>query len=247
MKLLIDIFVVIANLFLASLLILFMYESPMSGLDRLFQYGALCLFFVNIFSTILNWVKKVRFLYVFILVISLGFIVVSCVSAGFGIRQMVKDHLSWSKQQDELNARLVGKSLCKLTSTTIDGDHWSFSNHVGKVILIDFWATWCGPCIQSMPEMKAIYKEYSSYDDFLMIGVTLDENSKEPANYCAESSIPWIQLIEDDMIWSNSIAQAFEVHGIPCVGIVDRNGEIVAANLRGKQIYRKLNEIFESQ
>jgi len=247
MKLLIEIFVVIANLCLASWFILLMYEAPTHGLNRLFQYGLLCFFFVNFISSILNWLKKGWVFRKFLITISLGFMLISCISAVFGLREMIKDHMTWKQKQADINARLVGKSLQNLSTTTIDGEAWSFSNHVGKVILIDFWATWCGPCIQAMPEMKKIQKKYSDVVDFIMVGVSLDGERKELTDYCTSNSITWTQLFEPDMIWSNSIAQAFEVTGIPCACIVDRNCRIAAVDLNGREIYRKLYKILESQ
>lgn len=246
MNTLIKIYVVLANLCMACWFINFMYELPMSGLNRLFQYGLLCFFFANTTSVLLGWLNKIRILRTFIITVSLGFITISCISAGFGLKEMINDHITWKNEQEELVQRLANKSLHNLTTTAINGSSWSFSNHVGKVILVDFWATWCGPCVQAMPEMKKIYDKYSSYEDFIMVGVSLDEDAEELLGYCTSNSILWTQLFEDDMVWSNSVAQVFEVDGIPSVGIVDRSGNIIAANLHGREIYRKLDEVLKT-
>ncbi len=135
------------------------------------------------------------------------------------------------KRRSARKERLVGKMVPPVVTSTLSGEEWRLRDQTGKVILIDFWATWCGPCGMSVPNLKKIYSKYRGNEDFLLAGVSLDKDPEKVTEYCKKKEIKWLQLIEPDKGWENSFARAFEVHGIPDICLVDKQGIVTAIDL----------------
>lgn len=122
-----------------------------------------------------------------------------------------------------------------------DGKPVKLSDFKGKVMLVDFWASWCGPCRRENPHVVELYKHYHE-KGFDVLGVSLDKTRD-----------PWLQAIEKDGLiwnhvsdlqgWSNSAAKLYGVTSIPHTVLVDREGNIIARNLRGDQLTAKLREV----
>jgi thiol-disulfide isomerase/thioredoxin len=136
--------------------------------------------------------------------------------------------------------------MTDFTMKSIDGTDISALQEVkkNKLTLIDFWASWCGPCRQEMPNVINIYNEYKD-KGFGIIGVSLDQNEKAWKDAVEEMGLKWIQL-SDLQGWNNAAARTYGVNAIPFTMIVDNNGYIVAVNLRGEQLKQyiagKLND-----
>ncbi len=111
----------------------------------------------------------------------------------------------------------------------------------GKVVLIDFWASWCGPCINDMPEIVELYKEYKG-KNFNIVGVSLDNNGEAWKNALKKYDMTWPQM-SDLKGWKNEGAQLYAVNSIPCTVLVDGDGIIIARNLRGKALAEKIAEV----
>ncbi len=132
---------------------------------------------------------------------------------------------------------------------TAEGTPWRLADHQqGKVVVIDFWATWCIPCRAAMPEMRALYQQYAGRDDFLLLGVSEEANRQTVAQFCAEHDIAWQQL------YVPAKPPAEGVHpdkllrpGIPSVWIVDRNGIVVAADIRGKAVRETIERVMAGE
>jgi len=139
----------------------------------------------------------------------------------------------WERAQQAKIEKFVGKKAPDVVIRTLDGTEWRLADQCGKVVVMDFWAMWCGPCVGAMPEMKKLYEKYKSYRDFVMVGVSLDEEKGELVKFCEENGIDWPQLFEADKGWDNSVARAFEVDGIPSVWVIDKEGIVAGMDLRG--------------
>ena len=131
--------------------------------------------------------------------------------------------------------RLIGKPLQKFNvKDHRTGKKITPDSLKGKVVLIDFWATWCGPCIADLPKILNAHKELSQ-KGFVVFGVSLDDNQKRMEQMIADRKMNWLHYF-DGKKWKNELAVQFDVHSIPANLLVDRKGIVRAVNLRGKEI-----------
>ena len=122
-----------------------------------------------------------------------------------------------------------------------NGEALSLNKYRGKVILLDFWATWCGPCLEEMPNVKRVYRKYKD-QNFQIIGISLDTNRSSLRSYLQRERITWPQFF-DGAGWDNSVAQKYEVNGIPQTYLIDGNGFIRKENLRGRALDAAVAEL----
>jgi len=136
---------------------------------------------------------------------------------------------------------LLGKSM-QLDGTTVEGEPFDWSSYRGKVVLVDSWATWCGPCIGELPNVKAMYKKYHD-KGFDVIGISLDNDRERLVAFLTKEQIPWATLFEPPGGWDNPNANYYGVMGIPTVILVDKEGKVVSLNARGEELGRLLGEM----
>jgi peroxiredoxin len=125
----------------------------------------------------------------------------------------------------------------------VNGKMVSLSSMRGKYVLIDFWASWCGPCRGENPNVVAAYNKFKN-KNFTILGVSLDDNKDKWLKAVEQDGLTWTQ-VSDLKGWENAAAQDYGVRGIPANFLVDPNGNIVAANLRGPALEAKLQEILK--
>ncbi|MCB0526392.1 MAG: TlpA disulfide reductase family protein [Saprospiraceae bacterium] len=137
---------------------------------------------------------------------------------------------------------LTGYEAPDLMGYTPDSSTYSLKQMRGKIVMVDFWASWCGPCRKENPNVIANYNKYKD-KGFDILGVSLDRNADAWKKAIDADGLPW-HHISDLKGWQSSHAALYSVTSIPQTVLIDREGKIIARNLRGEQLGAKLAEIF---
>lgn len=137
----------------------------------------------------------------------------------------------------------VGKPFIEITQSSPEGKQISLSDVVAanKYVLLDFWASWCGPCMGEVPYLVKDYAEYHK-KGFEIFGVSLDRTKEPWVKAIEEKEMNWIH-VSDLQYWSSAPAADYGVNSIPANYLIDSNGTIVARNLRGEALGAKLAEL----
>ena len=135
-----------------------------------------------------------------------------------------------SQAKTELKKRQALGQPFELKFTALGGKEVNLSQMKGKVVLIDFWATWCGPCIAVLPDLKKTYKELHP-KGFEVIGISLDSDRAKLETFIRQNDMPWPQFF-DGKGWGNSLAKKHGVNSIPAMWLVDKKGNLVDQNAK---------------
>lgn len=137
----------------------------------------------------------------------------------------------------------VGSEAPDIVMTGADGQERRLSDLRGKVVLIDFWASWCRPCRAENPNVVRLYQRYhdSGFDIF---SVSLDNNRDAWLRAIDADGLVWANHVSDLRGWSSAAGRLYGISSIPATLLLDRDGKVLARNLRGQQLENKLKEIF---
>ena len=143
----------------------------------------------------------------------------------------------------KLESTAIGQIAPNFTITTPEGESISLYDIKGKVKLIDFWASWCGPCRGENPHVVEIYKEYHP-KGLEIFGVSLDNNKEAWVKAIADDGLVW-KHGSDLKGWQSAPVQLYSVSGIPHTVLLDENNKIIAKNLRGDELKQKIAELLK--
>lgn len=138
----------------------------------------------------------------------------------------------------------IGAAAPVFTQVNTAGKAVSLTSYKGKIVLIDFWASWCSPCRQEIPNLLSQYKMYKD-KGFEILSVSLDSSRDKWLKAIQQEGMAWAQ-VSDLNGGNNSVARLYGVSGIPATFLVDRDGKLISTNLRGEDLNKKLAEIFKN-
>ena len=136
---------------------------------------------------------------------------------------------------------LIGKPVPDFTATNLDGNPISIQDYRGKVVLLDFWAVWCAPCIAEIPNVKRVYDTYKD-EGFDVIGVSLDFEETILRDYIQTNDIQWRQIFD-----TLSVARQYGILAIPAPWLIDREGKLITPNARGHDLERLVVEALKEK
>jgi len=134
----------------------------------------------------------------------------------------------------------------EITGTLLNGKPFDQKSLAGKVVLVDFWATWCGPCVAEIPN---VLEQYEKYHDkgFEVIGISLDQDRQALEKFVAEQKVPWPILFEkpEGDGWQHPLSTFYGISGIPTVILIGRDGNVITLNARGEKLGQQLELLFQ--
>lgn len=139
----------------------------------------------------------------------------------------------------------VGQEAPDIVMNDLEGNTRKLSDLRGKVVLIDFWASWCGPCRRENPNVVKAYAEYKD-KGFDVFSVSLDKTADRWKAAIEQDGLLWSNHVSDLKGWQNAAAKLYDVHSIPATFLIDQEGKVVASNLRGPALESKLEELLGS-
>lgn len=139
----------------------------------------------------------------------------------------------------------IGSPAPDIWMDMVSGGDMKLSDLKGQYVLIDFWASWCGPCRKENPNVVRLYKKYKD-KGFTVFSVSLDDNAANWKSAIEKDELEWPYHVSDLLKWNSVVVQLYKFDGIPHTVLIDKKGTIIGKNLRGNELENKLKELFGS-
>lgn len=154
----------------------------------------------------------------------------------------ILEMLAKKKEAQKVKGAMApGAAFPDFVEKDMAGEPLSISQYKGKVVLVDFWATWCGPCVAELPSVLAAYEKYHD-KGFEIIGISLDKDEAKLKAFIADKKMPWRQYF-DGKGWQSKLGQQYGIDSIPATFLLDRDGKIIAKDLRGEALSAELEKV----
>jgi len=126
-------------------------------------------------------------------------------------------------QHQPAGSKRLGKPIT-ISFDAVDGRHVDTTQLGGKVVLVDFWATWCGPCVKEVPVVKGAYQKLHQRG-FEVVGISMDDKKEDLVSFVADQKLPWPQYFEASG-WENRFGKQFGIEQIPTMWLLDKSGKL---------------------
>jgi len=157
------------------------------------------------------------------------------------LAEMEKASSQQQQAEPSSGASWIGKTVPELTMPDPNGNDISISSFRGKYLLIDFWASWCGPCRMENPNVVKAYNEFKG-KNFTILGVSLDKDKDSWKKAISQDHLAWSQM-SDLKYWNSQAVETFGFQGIPFNVLVDPSGKVIGESLRGEELDAKLKQV----
>ena len=142
-------------------------------------------------------------------------------------------------------SEMLGTRVPDFSATDLDGHPISLQDYRGKVVLLDFWAVWCAPCIAEMPNLKRVYATYKD-EGFDIIGISLDTDEAKLRDYLKAQKIPWRQVFSGDG-WQSRLVREYNIGGIPAPWLIARDGTLISTLAKGIALKQMVAEALKDK
>lgn len=146
---------------------------------------------------------------------------------------------------ESMRATVAGQIAPEISLPNPEGEIKKLSDLRGSIVMVDFWAAWCGPCRRENPNVVKLYNKYKD-QGFEIYGVSLDRNKEDWVKAIEKDGLTWTQ-VSDLKYFNSEAAKTYSINAIPATVLLDKEGRIIARNLRGEELEKKLAELFSEE